>query len=503
MDFHNKISKHELVSLEKKYNHKVCYRQPFHTKESCFSLVNGSSNQDIKKDEAPLFWEKCDTKGEGVNVAIIDTGVDKSHSNLQNKVIESMNFASDLKVGFEILDLNDYYEFNYYLRIIYYSNYYRSYYYYYFKQYYPVVQKFLNFLKREHYFPSFNEAYSKSRDEVNSIIYEMQNTYLSILQPFMNLDNTVRIQEVYDLYLEHFEYRGKKIYYENCTTEGNNCFQMHGTHVASICSGNEEDEYTGMAPNSGIYDLCVQSTIIENGLFFIEDALRWISFYGVNKNINVVNMSLGMTMPWGNTENIINDIMDKNIVVLAATGNSQSNESSNNSEFVSYPAGYPNVIAIGSLGREIQDNKTDYDVTSSYSEIGPNIDYCLPGKSIIAAYSNDASKSQDKSIAISGTSMATPYAAGIVCLMISFIKKNNIHVRDQFVRRLNYLLSKITDHVSWQNDYNSRRYLCTRFDKHVGFGRITTTKLCSIYMKDFVEDTMNEMPDNWKLEYIR
>lgn len=502
-----KIQSDDLMTLKHKFEKKIRYKIPQYNKEDTYSTILGSSKTDIKQDDAPVFWQRLGTRGSGVNVAIIDTGVDKSHTNMSGRILDSINFANDLKVCFEVLQLNDMNEFNYFVWVVYYCNYYRGLYDEYFEAYYTVLRGFFNCLKEELYFESYTIIYQKTVVEVDAILTEMESLYISILRPYMDLDGTIRIHEVYEVYLKHFEYQGSKYYYEQCGDSGNLCYEMHGTHVASICSGNEETDYTGIAPESGIYDLCVQSTVIPDGLFFIQDALRWVAVFGVQNNINVVNMSLGGTMPWGSTEFIINDLMSKNIIVLAATGNSQdyeNAEATGDENFVGYPAGYPNVLAIGSLGRKDQDNNVDYSVSSFYSEIGPNIDYCLPGRSIVAAYSNASSDNINKGVAISGTSMATPYAAGIVCLLVAYLKNNNVVVDNNFVRRINYLLSKMAKSVYWQDDNTKERFLCKGFDVHVGYGRMTID--FSELLTDVstsVKNKMLEMSADWKPEYVR
>src|SRR3954468_2669962 len=48
----------------------------------------------VKMVQAPEMWEKS-TKGEGVVVAILDTGIDKEHPDLKENIIGGRNFTNE------------------------------------------------------------------------------------------------------------------------------------------------------------------------------------------------------------------------------------------------------------------------------------------------------------------------------------------------------------------------------------------------------------------------
>ena len=483
----------QIDPLESIYSNTEMYTIPKHNVD-IFTTVTGTSESDVKKIDRSKYENLLGVDGSSIGIAVIDTGVDIHHENLKSKVKKSMNFASDLKVCMETLNLKDTSRFDYFIRIINYCNTYRGKYDTYFRSYYNCVKSLCNFLN-PNTFETFEIVFQKSVSEVNNISNQMSNLYYSEFNQFKN-GNTLDLSQVYGKYLESFEYQGTLYYYENASN-GNPCYQTHGTHVASISSGNNEQEYTGLAPSSYIFDLCVQSTAIESGLFFIQDALRWVSVHGKTNGIQLVNMSLGGTQPWGDTENIVNSILNQNIVILAATGNSQHNESGTDASHISYPAGYPDVIAIGSLGRLDSDQNVDYTVTSYYSEIGQNIDYTAPGRNIIAAESNTT----NGYVSLSGTSMACPYACGVICLLLDYFNKNNIVIDN--VRKLNWLLSKMTSEVSYV-DLSNQRVSSKEFDIHTGYGRIEINfNNIDLMISERVSKCIESMPSNWKVENTR
>ena len=457
-----------------KYIENEKYRLPLFTKTEKKEI------RDVKL-ECEKYWAMLETKGENINIAIIDTGVDKNHENIKGKVLRSMNFASDLKVCLETLNLKDTERFDYFLRVLLYCYSNKGKFDSYFKTYYDILKSFGNFFENK--YEDYSKVYNYSENVFNNIISELKDLYNSkvVFKDSRNVD----ITKTYEKYLEKFAYNGIFYYYE--LNDGNPCLETHGTHVASICSGKKNNLYTGVAPDSNIYDLCVQSKAIESGLFFIQDALRWIDSHGKDYNISIINMSLGSSKPWGETETIIQSIIHKGMYIVAATGNSQEIESKDDSMFISYPSGYPDVISIGSVGKE-EDSKIDYTKKSDFSEIGENIDLVAPGKNIIGALS----RSLNNTVVLSGTSMACPYASGIIALLLSYFEKNSLNIKEPKIKRLNWLLANMTKE--------------NQFNKNTGFGKIEIDFECVYTSKnkiDLISEFLDKMPSQWKLEKTR
>lgn len=447
---------------------------------------------DVKIKDSDVLCKTLDNHGEHSIIAVIDTGIDKSHQCFSNKILKSLNFASDLKVCFDILKLNKVSTFMYYIQIVVKLLKTKVLFIKYFKRYYKCLYFLICFIAPDAKIDDY-EYLMKNKYKVPLNLKVMKQLYFRELSRFLNDNRTeVCAIDAYDVYLSKFKYKDEYFYYEDNSEIGNSCNNKHGTYVASVCAGMKTSFCSGIAPSAQLYDLCVQSNVVENGLFFIQDALRWVSAIGSTLNIDIVNMSLGGKYPWGETENILNEIMKQNIICVAATGNNQDYENEIDRKYISYPAGYPNVIAIGSLGCD-SNNVCDYNIKSTFSECGKNIDFCCPGYKIIAAQA----KTVNETRTISGTSMATPYACGIIALFLGYLKKNNVSHIDN--RTLSYTLSKMTKYVRYLQDANL--ILQDSFNHNVGFGRLYLDE--SVIDIDAIHKHIQTIPNDWKIEHLR
>jgi len=117
----------------------------------------------------------------------------------------------------------------------------------------------------------------------------------------------------------------------------------------------------------------------------------------VSKGAQVISMSLGSSSSSELLHSAIKAAKAAGVIVVAAAGNE--------SRAVSYPAAYPEVLAISAVGQTM--------LFASFSNFGPEVDYAAPG---VGVYSTTKGSSY---ATYSGTSMATPHAAGVVALALS------------------------------------------------------------------------------------
>ncbi len=172
----------------------------------------------------------------------------------------------------------------------------------------------------------------------------------------------------------------------------------HGTHVAGIAAakGDNGIGIAGVAFNCKI--LPVKTGVDNNPNGEILYGYEGIK-YAADNGAQIINCS------WGGTDysqfgaDIIRYAMVKGALVVAAAGN--ENVSSPH-----YPSDLPGVLSVASVSPS--------DVKSYFSNFGYRIDVDAPGENIYSTLPNNSYGE------MSGTSMASPMAAGVAALVKSF-----------------------------------------------------------------------------------
>lgn len=175
----------------------------------------------------------------------------------------------------------------------------------------------------------------------------------------------------------------------------------HGTHCAGIAGAttDNDDGIASLGFNCKIIPVKCTANSVTGGNG-ISAGYEGVS-YAIQADANVISMSWGGYNLFSITgENIINAAYANGIVLLAAAGNDGIDD-------VIYPAGYQNVISVGST--RINDQK------STFSNFGNTIDVMAPGENIYSTISGGNSVYAG----MSGTSMACPLAAALCGLLVS------------------------------------------------------------------------------------
>jgi len=181
-----------------------------------------------------------------------------------------------------------------------------------------------------------------------------------------------------------------------CTGTGLNDENGHGTHVAGIIAAkNDNLGVTGVAPGVTILPLRVLDA---NGSGYLSDVAAAID-YAVLQNAKVINMSLGGTTDFSLIRQAVTSAAAAGVVIVAAAGNSYPNA------VPSYPAAYPEVIAVAAT--------TSEKAIASYSNGGSYVDVAAPGSLIVSSWPTGTGYAR-----ISGTSMAAPHVAGLAALLL-------------------------------------------------------------------------------------
>ncbi len=181
----------------------------------------------------------------------------------------------------------------------------------------------------------------------------------------------------------------------------------HGTHCAGII-GAEGNNGQGISGVNWKVEIMPLKFIGRGGFGSTKDAIEAIN-YAVNRkragvNVRVINASWGSTMYSKPLEDAIRAAGEEGILFVAAAGNN----STNNDSRPHYPSNYKlsNVISVAALDRN--------DQMASFSNFGiKTVHIAAPGKDILSTWLNEGYREA------SGTSMATPYVAGVAALILA------------------------------------------------------------------------------------
>ncbi|MBU6376462.1 MAG: chitobiase/beta-hexosaminidase C-terminal domain-containing protein, partial [Bdellovibrionales bacterium] len=189
----------------------------------------------------------------------------------------------------------------------------------------------------------------------------------------------------------------------------------HGTHCAGIvaATANNGLGISGVCPGCRMMPVRAGFSIRypndtngfdEYGLFEYDDIANAI-VYAVDSGARVISMSFGGSGDSSILKDAINYARGKGVVLVAAAGNSNSTEPS-------FPAAYPGVISVAAT--ESNDSR------ASFSNYGYWVTVAAPGRSILSTLPKTGTLSDPSGYGnLSGTSMATPYVAGLAGLLLS------------------------------------------------------------------------------------
>jgi len=202
----------------------------------------------------------------------------------------------------------------------------------------------------------------------------------------------------------------------------------HGTHVAGIALA-ETNNSTGTAGVGFSPNIKVMPLRVCDEYGCPSDAVANAIYYAADHGANVINMSLGGRTASTAEQIAIDYAWGKGLVIAASSGNDRAPK-------VSYPAAFPNCIAVGSTNW--------HDTLASYSNRGSALDVVAPGGEMSALHDPEGiysttptydvylttqygySKNYDQ---LQGTSMAAPQVSGLAGLLFAMGVTSNVEVR--------------------------------------------------------------------------
>eukprot|EP00058_Branchiostoma_floridae_P021800 XP_002607290.1 hypothetical protein BRAFLDRAFT_88239 [Branchiostoma floridae] len=192
----------------------------------------------------------------------------------------------------------------------------------------------------------------------------------------------------------------------------------HGTFCASIAAGDKFDfrapdgtpntrETTwrmGVAPFAKIIYGKVASSDGNTNPKFLTEAIKWLLEFpdDSDRKVDIISLSLGFQIFDAELRKVISEANSKGKIIICAASNDGRQQQTN----IAFPARFGDVICVGSHSRNGQ--------PSASSPTGREIDFLAPGEDIWGA----SSAHEDAVIAMSGTSVATPFVAGIAAIVI-------------------------------------------------------------------------------------
>lgn len=177
----------------------------------------------------------------------------------------------------------------------------------------------------------------------------------------------------------------------------------HGSHCAGIVAAIDNQQgVVGVAPECRLLIGKVLDDGGSGGDMGIANGIRW----AIEQKADIISMSLGSSTPAPRIYDAILDAIRSNVLVIAAAGNEGPGEGT-----TGYPGSYKEVVSVGAIGATGK--------LTSFSSRG-KVDVAAPGANILSLKPGGAY------VKMSGTSMATPYVAGVAALVFGACKANSV-----------------------------------------------------------------------------
>lgn len=190
----------------------------------------------------------------------------------------------------------------------------------------------------------------------------------------------------------------------------------HGSNCAGIvAAAHNGSGIIGVAPDAKLLAVKVLDRRGSGFSSDVAEGIEWAADHGAQ----VISLSLGSASSSSLILNAVEYAASLNIVMVCAAGN-DGNATPGESN-VNYPAKYPECIAISAwtdldgtpaVNGEISPWGDPDESLASFSCTGSEVEFTAPGVNIYSCYKNGGYAT------MSGTSMATPHAAGVAALNV-------------------------------------------------------------------------------------
>lgn len=301
---------------------------------------------------------------------------------------------------------------------------------------------------------SYEKLYNDIRTSFDCVLFPTDNGWLTIIDTTEqgDLEKALRIGEYSKTHetknVDDFLSISVNVHDDGNVLEVVGMCSPHGTHVASIASGNHSSrDIDGVAPNAKIVSLTIgdgRLGSMETGTALIRAIMKVMDLCREGRHIDVINMSYGEHSNWSNSGRIgelMNEVVNKyGVVWIASAGNHGPALST-----VGTPPdiSQPSLIGVGAyvspqmmeaeyaMREKLPGNVYTWTSRDPCIDGGQGVTVCAPGGAITSVPQFTMSKSQ----LMNGTSMAAPHVAGAVALLISGLKQQKIAYSPYSIKR--------------------------------------------------------------------
>ncbi|EDW59973.2 tripeptidyl-peptidase 2 [Drosophila virilis] len=301
---------------------------------------------------------------------------------------------------------------------------------------------------------TYEKLYNEVKTSYDCVLFPTENGWLTIIDTTEqgDLEKALRIGEYTRTHetknVDDFLSISVNVHDDGNVLEVVGMCSPHGTHVASIASGNHNSrDIDGVAPNAKIVSITIgdgRLGSMETGTALVRGITKVMELCREGRRIDVINMSYGEHSNWSNSGRIgelMNEIVNKyGVVWVASAGNHGPALST-----VGTPPdiSQPSLIGVGAyvspqmmeaeyaMREKLPGNVYTWTSRDPCIDGGQGVTVCAPGGAITSVPQFTMSKSQ----LMNGTSMAAPHVAGAVALLISGLKQENIEYSPYSIKR--------------------------------------------------------------------
>ncbi|XP_064541466.1 tripeptidyl-peptidase 2 [Drosophila montana] len=301
---------------------------------------------------------------------------------------------------------------------------------------------------------TYEKLYNEVKTSFDCVLFPTEDGWLTIIDTTEqgNLEKALRIGEYTKTHetknVDDFLSISVNVHDDGNVLEVVGMCSPHGTHVASIASGNHKSrDIDGVAPNAKIVSITIgdgRLGSMETGTALVRGITKVMELCREGRRIDVINMSYGEHSNWSNSGRIgelMNEIVNKyGVIWVASAGNHGPALST-----VGTPPdiSQPSVIGVGAyvspqmmeaeyaMREKLPGNVYTWTSRDPCIDGGQGVTVCAPGGAITSVPQFTMSKSQ----LMNGTSMAAPHVAGAVALLISGLKQQNIEYSPYSIKR--------------------------------------------------------------------